>query len=63
MFEFTFDDTELEALDNLLRPCFENMDGQLLTWMDGVNPPFPPLLRGDNASGSEYSELDNRNSD
>jgi hypothetical protein len=63
MFEFTFDDSEIEVLNNLLMLCFEINDSELTTQMGDVSPPFPSLLRGDNDYGSEYSELDNCNSD
>ena len=63
MFEFTFDEIELEALNSLLMMCFENIDDQLLPRMEGVNPPYPSLLGGDNDSGGGYSELDKHNSD
>ena len=61
MFEFTFDDSEIEALNNLLMLSFEIIDRQLTTQIGGVNPPFPSLLGGDNDSGDAYSEVDNCN--
>ena len=33
MFDFTFEDAELEALNNLLGGCFENNDAQLPIWV------------------------------